>query len=106
VHRRLGATVGQRVRALRARLIERLADLPFTLHSRPSDATGIVVAAPRGAPALETVERMWREQRIVVKHLSEPGLEAIRISFWALHQDSDIDRLADAFARTLASPVR
>jgi selenocysteine lyase/cysteine desulfurase len=33
-------------------------------------------------------------------------LEAIRISFWALHQESDVDRLADAFARTLASPVR
>jgi selenocysteine lyase/cysteine desulfurase len=106
VHRRLGATVGRRVRALRARLLERLADLPFEILSRPSDPTGIVVAAPKGAPALETVERMWREQRIVVKQLSEPGLEAIRISFWALHEEGDIDRLADAFARTLASPVR
>jgi selenocysteine lyase/cysteine desulfurase len=106
VHRRLGATVGQRVRALRARLLERLAELPFDVLSRPSDPTGIVVAAPRGTPPLEVVERMWREQRIVVKQLSEPGLEAIRISFWALHQDDDIDRLADAFARTLASAVR
>ena len=106
VHRRLGATVGQRVRVLRAKLLDRLADLPFTIHSRPTDPTGIVVAAPKGAPALEVVERMWSEQRIVVKHLSEPGLEAIRISFWALHQDGDIDRLAEAFARTLASPVR
>jgi cysteine desulfurase/selenocysteine lyase len=106
VHRRLGATVGQRVRALRARLFQRLAELPFDVLSRPSDPTGLVVAAPRGAPALEVVERMWREQRIVVKQLSEPGLEAIRISFWALHQESDIDQLADAFARTLASPVR
>jgi hypothetical protein len=25
--------------------------------------------------------------------------EAIRISFWALHRDDQIDRLADAFAR-------
>jgi cysteine desulfurase / selenocysteine lyase len=105
VHRRLGATVGQRIRALRARLLERLGELPFDVLSRPADPTGIVVAAPRSAPALEVVERMWREQRIVVKHLSEPRLEAIRISFWALHQDADIDRLADAFARTLASPV-
>jgi L-cysteine/cystine lyase len=106
VHRRLGATVGQRLRALRARLLERLAELPFDVLSRPGDPTGIVVAAPRGTPPLEVVERMWREQRIVVKHLSEPGLEAIRISFWALHQDDDIDRLADAFAHTLASAVR
>jgi selenocysteine lyase/cysteine desulfurase len=106
VHRRLGASVGERVRALRARLLERLAELPFDVLSRPSDPTGIVVAAPRGAPALEVVERMWREQRIVVKHLSEPRLEAIRISFWALHQDGDIDRLADAFSGTLAAPVR
>jgi L-cysteine/cystine lyase len=106
VHHRLGATVGQRVRALRARLLGRLAELPFDVLSRPADPTGIVVAAPRGAPAPLVVERMWQEQRIVVKHLSEPGLEAIRISFWALHQESEIDRLADAFARTLASPVR
>lgn len=106
VHRRLGATVGQRLRALRARLLERLADLPFDVLSRASDPTGIVVAAPRGTPALETVERMWREHRIVVKHLSEPGLEAIRISFWALHEEADIDRLAAAFARTLATTVR
>ena len=106
VHRGLGATVGQRLRALRARLLERLAEQPFDVLSRPSDPTGIVVAAPRRVPALDVVDRMWREQRIVVKHLSEPGLEAIRISFWALHQDSDIDQLADAFARTLASPVR
>ena len=106
VHRRLGETVGERLRALRARLLGRLAELPFDVLSRPSDPTGIVVAAPRGAPALEVVERMWKEQRIVVKHLSEPRLEAIRISFWALHRESDIDQLADAFARTLASPVR
>jgi selenocysteine lyase/cysteine desulfurase len=106
VHRRLGASVGQRLRALRARLLERLAELPFDVLSPAGDPTGIVVAAPRGAPAQEVVERMWREQRIVVKHLSEPGLEAIRISFWALHQESDIDRLAEAFARTLASLVR
>jgi L-cysteine/cystine lyase len=106
VHRLLGESVGQRVRALRARLLGRLAELPFDVLSRPTDPTGIVVAAPRGVPALEVVERLWSERRIVVKHLSEPGLEAIRVSFWALHQETDIDRLADAFARTLASAVR
>jgi len=102
VHRALGARVNVRIRALRARLIERLRALPFEVLSPPSDPTGIVVARPKAMPALEVVETMWRDHRIVVKHLSEPGLEAIRISFWALHQDEDIDRLAEAFARTLA----
>ena len=45
---------------------------------------------------------MWDEQRIVVKLLAEPGLDAIRISFWALHRDEDIDRLATGFDRVLS----
>ena len=46
--------------------------------------------------------RMWEEERIVVKHLHEPNMpEAIRISFWALHREEQIDRLADGFARQL-----
>ena len=102
VHRALGSTVNERIRALRARLLERLGSLPFEILSRPADPTGIVVARPKATAALEIVETMWRDHRIVVKHLSEPGLEAIRISFWALHEDADIDRLAEAFARTLA----
>ena len=102
VHRALGSTVNERIRALRARLLERLGSLPFEILSRPADPTGIVVARPKAMAALEIVETMWRDHRIVVKHLSEPGLEAIRISFWALHEDADIDRLAEAFARTLA----
>lgn len=101
VHRALGATVGERLRVLRARLLERLADLPFDILSRPGDPTGIVVAAPRGQSAAEVVDRMWADQRIVVKLLAEPGLDAIRISFWALHRDEDIDRLAGALSRTL-----
>lgn len=105
VHRALGAAVGARLRALRAQLFERLAGLPFDVLSRPEDPTGIVVAAPRGMPALEVVETMWRDHRIVVKHLSEPGLEAIRISFWALHTEADMDRLAAGFAHTLATRV-
>jgi L-cysteine/cystine lyase len=105
VHRALGQTVNERIRALRARLIERLRSLPFEIMSPSSDPTGIVVARPKAMPALEVVETMWRDHRIVVKHLSEPGLEAIRISFWALHEAADIDRLAEAFARTLAVRV-
>lgn len=104
VHRTLGATVGERIRALRARLIGRLAELPFDILSRPEDPTGIVVAAPRGASAAEVVDAMWRDHRIVVKLLAEPGLDAIRISFWALHEDADIDRLADGFRSVLAAP--
>ena len=101
VHRGLGATVGQRLRALRAHLEERLASLPFDVLSRPEDPTGIVVAKPRGTPATEVVDAMWRDHRIVVKLLAEPGLDAIRISFWALHTEADIDRLASGFAKTM-----
>jgi L-cysteine/cystine lyase len=107
VHRALGATVGTRLRSLRARLLEHLRQLPFDILCRPEDPTGIVVAVPRRMPATEVVERMWKEQNIVVKLLAEPGLDAIRISFWALHRDEDIDRLAAGFAKTLsATPAR
>ena len=102
VHRALGSTVSERLRSLRARLNERLRALPFDILSRPEDPTGIVVASPRGVSATEVVDRMWAEQRIVVKLLAEPGLDAIRISFWALHRDEDIDRLATGFDRVLS----
>ena len=106
VHRALGDTVGQRIRTLRTRLIERLRALPFEFLSRPEDPTGIVVVQPRGSSAADLVARMWADERIVVKHIADPGIDAIRISFWALHQDADIDRLAEAFARALAVPAR
>jgi hypothetical protein len=45
---------------------------------------------------------MWHNERIVVKHLSEPGWpDAIRISFWALHETAAIERLANAFERVI-----
>ena len=103
VHRALGAVVSERLRSLRAHLLKRLADLPFDILSRPDDPTGIVVAAPRGMTASEAVDRMWRDERIVVKLLAEPGLDAIRISFWALHTEEDLDRVAAGFARTLGA---
>lgn len=105
VHRTLGATAGERIVALRRRLLARLAELPFDIVSRPDDPTGIVVAAPRGTPPSEVVDAMWRDHAIVVKLLAEPGLDAIRISFWALHEDVDIDRLAAGFRSVLAARV-
>jgi len=103
VHRLLGAEVGRRVAALRALLLERLSGLPFDLVSRPQDPTGIIVVAPRSGSALDIVTAMWQNERVVVKHLSEPGWpDAIRISFWALHEPAAIDRLATALERVLA----
>ena len=103
VHRALGSTTAERIRALRSRLLARLREMPFDVLSRPDDPTGIVVAKPRGAAPAEVVDTMWRDHRVVVKVLAEPGLDAIRISFWALHRPEDIDQLAEAFAKTLGS---
>jgi L-cysteine/cystine lyase len=107
VHRLLGSWVSERVRDLRRRLLDRVADLPFVLRSTPEAPTGIVVVEPRGGDVAALVERIWDEERIVVKLIDEPGIApAIRLSFWALHKEKDIDRLAVAFSRTLAAGVR
>src|SRR5712691_131923 len=106
VHRLLGARVSDRVRALRARLLERIRELPFALRSSPAAPTGIVVIEPRGGDVAGLVKRMWDEERVVVKRVDEPELpEAIRISFWALHGEDDMDRLVAAFARQLTAVV-
>lgn len=106
VQRALGAGVGERLRALRERLFDRLDGLPFRPLSRPEDPTGIVTMMPRNGDAAGIVARMWTDERIVVKHIAEQGApEAIRISFWALHADADIDRLALALSRAAAVPA-
>jgi cysteine desulfurase / selenocysteine lyase len=107
VHRALGERVSERLRALRRRLLGRIAELPFVVRSTPDAPTGIIVVEPRGTDVAALVQRMWDEERIVVKLIEEPGIPpAIRLSFWALHKEEDIDRLASAFARTLAVGVR
>jgi selenocysteine lyase/cysteine desulfurase len=107
VHRQLGSWVSERVGALRRRLLEKIGELPFILRSTPEGPTGIVVVEPRGGEVAALVQRMWDEERIVVKLIDEPGMpQAIRLSFWALHNEKDIDRLALAFSRTLAVGVR
>ncbi|MDP9274675.1 MAG: aminotransferase class V-fold PLP-dependent enzyme, partial [Chloroflexota bacterium] len=103
VQRMLARVVRERLRALRARVFERLSSVAFDVVSRPADPTGIVAVVPRGGDAAGIVSRMWTQERIVVKHLSEPDApDGIRISFWALHRDSDIDRLAEALVRHAA----
>jgi len=106
VHHLLGSWVGGRVRALRARLVDRLRELPFAIRSTPDMPTGIVVVEPRSGDVSELVTRMWDEERMVVKLIDEPrSPQAIRISFWALHDEAQIDRLAAAFARQVAVGV-
>ena len=106
VHQLLGSWVPQRIAALRRHLLARLADLPFAVRSTPGAPTGIVVVEPRGGDVPALVQRMWDEERIVVKLIDEAGHSpAIRLSFWALHQESDLDRLVAAFSRMLAVRV-
>jgi cysteine desulfurase/selenocysteine lyase len=107
VHRLLGSHVSERVRALRQRLLERIGDLPFTVRSTPESPTGIVVVEPKRGDVAALVQRMWDEERMVVKLIDEPGIaQAIRLSFWALHTENDIDRLAAGFAKALMAGVR
>jgi selenocysteine lyase/cysteine desulfurase len=105
VHRTLGARVGQRVRELRSQVLRAIGELPLDLLGRAGDPTGIVVVQPRAGGAAELVQRAWAEDRVVIKHVGDRSMDAIRISFWALHHDSDIDRLAACLAKQLAVPV-
>ena len=102
VHRALGARVGRRVKELRAKVLRVVNELPLDLLGRADDPTGIVVVQPRAGGAAEIVRRAWDEDRIVIKHVSDRSMDAIRISFWALHQDVDVDRLAEVLSKQLA----
>ena len=101
VHRALGARVAQRVKELRAQVLHAIEELPLDLLGRADDPTGIVVVQPRAGGAGEIVQRAWDEDRVVIKHVGDQGMDAIRISFWALHRDADIDRLASSLAKQL-----
>jgi selenocysteine lyase/cysteine desulfurase len=107
IQRTLGTLVHSRIKDLRRRLFEQIEALDLPLRSRPSDPTGIVVVEPRGGDAAGIVAGMWREDRVVVKHLAERGVvpDGIRISFWALHTEGDIELLSAALARQLAVTV-
>lgn len=104
IQRALGAVVPSRIRELRRRLFEQLHALDLPMRSRPQEPTGIVVVEPRGGDAAGIVSGMWRDDRVVVKHLAERGVvpDGIRISFWALHTEADIELLSAALARQLA----
>ena len=102
VHQVLGPRVGQRVKELRGRVLRVTGELPLDLLGRADDPTGIVVVQPRAGGAAEIVQRAWDEDRIVIKHVGDQSMDAIRISFWALHRDADVDRLGAALAKQLA----
>ena len=101
VHRALGSRVGERLYALRARLLRAIGELPLELLGRADDPTGIVVVQPRAGGAAELVRRAWDEDRIVIKHVADESTDAIRISFWALHRDGDVDALATVLSTRL-----
>lgn len=107
VHRALGPVIFSRIRDLRRLLFEQTLALDLPARSRPNDPTGIVVLEPRGSDAAGIVAGMWRDDRVVVKHLTEGGVvpDGIRISFWALHTEGDIELLSAALARQLAVTV-
>ena len=102
VHRALGARVGQRVKELRGQVLRMIGELPLDLVGRADDPTGIVVVQPRAGGAAEIVQRSWDEDRIVIKHVGDQSMDAIRISFWALHRDADVDRLGAVLSKQLA----
>jgi len=102
VHRALGTRVRDRVRELRALVLRAVGDLPLDLLGRADDPTGIIVVQPRAGGAADIVQRAWDEDRVVIKHVGDQSMDAIRISFWALHRDADIDRLAAVLSKQLA----
>ena len=102
IHRALGDRVGQRVKELRGRVLRVVSELPLDLLGRADDPTGIVVVQPRAGGAAELVQRAWDEDRIVIKHVGDQSMDAIRISFWALHRDADVDRLGAVLSKQLA----
>lgn len=104
VHRHLGAAaIAERLVALRARLLRGLAALPVAVLSRPHDPTGIVTFATTRAAVSELVDRAWREHRVVLKGILRPDEpEAVRVSFWYLHDQAAVDDLLSALAAILA----
>jgi len=102
VHRALGTRVGQRIRELRAGVLRAVGALPLDLLGRADDPTGIVVVQPRAGGAADIVQRAWDEDRVVIKHVGDQSMDAIRISFWALHREAEVDRLAASLAKQLA----
>ena len=102
VHRALGARVGERLRLLRQQVLRVVADLPLDLVGRAGDPTGIIVVSPRGGGAADIVQRAWVEDRVVIKHVGDQTMDAIRISFWALHQTADVETLATSLRKQLA----
>jgi L-cysteine/cystine lyase len=102
VHRALGAQVRDRVKELRARTLRVIGELPLDLLGRADDPTGILVVQPRAGGAADIVQRAWDEDRIVIKHVGDQSMDAMRISFWALHRDDDIDRLGTVLSKQLS----
>ncbi len=105
VHQVLGARVGQRIMEIRGQVLRAIGELPLDLLGHADDPTGIVVVQPRAGGAAEIVQRAWDEDGVVIKHVGDQRMDAIRISFWSLHRDADVARLASSLAKQLAVPA-
>ena len=95
------ARIEERVRALAARLRERLRDIPgVTLYAsvNPELCCGLTGFALEGFDRIEVVDTLWRRDRVWVRE-TDYGLNTVRASTHHYNTEDQVDRLADGVQR-------
>ena len=85
---------------LASRLKPQLAEIPgvkILSPAEPRDSTGLVSFAVAGQSAESVVERLWSNDRIVVRDVHYP--EAVRASLHFFNTEDEVDQLAQAVGR-------